>query len=279
MNKILRNLIIFAIASICGGFLGMAIDRANPPQNSMQGLGALVWLITPLVTSLFLRAFGGDGWKDFGLGPNLPAGAIWYLAALLIIPFVTLLMVGLGAVFGAFSMAGSITTFIPLAGAAFAGVMVKNIFEEFAWRGYLTPRFEALKTPVWLNYLLTGLIWAGWHIPYYLYFLPRAVLASHTSLSTTGIILIALLSLPFQASAYGELRLLSKSVWPGWLMHNMANAISLTLLTIGFVALRAGPAGILLSPGSEGIIYSLLLGVIGYGLYKIRMKRLEEGKA
>ena len=30
--------------------------------------------------------------------------------------------------------------FLPFLGAAFVGAMAKNIFEEFAWRGYLTPR-------------------------------------------------------------------------------------------------------------------------------------------
>jgi len=47
MNKHKRNIIIFSILSMGGGFLGMFIDRLDPPADRMQGLGSLVWLITP----------------------------------------------------------------------------------------------------------------------------------------------------------------------------------------------------------------------------------------
>jgi membrane protease YdiL (CAAX protease family) len=272
-SRTIRNLILFAIAAAGGGFLGIAIDRLSPPQDPMQGLGALVWLSVPLLANILLRALGRDGWKDFGLGSNLRKGGVWYLAGLLIVPLVTLLTLGSALLLGGVSLAGNLTAFLPLAGAAFAGSMLKNIFEEFAWRGYLTPRFAALGTPLWLGYLLTGWIWAAWHIPYYLYFLPRSVLASHTSLGPVGIILLALALLPLQAFAYGELRLASKSVWPAWLMHTVANAISLVLISGGFVTIGQGAAGILLSPGSEGVLYSLLMGGVGYGLYRVRAAR------
>ena len=151
--------------------------------------------------------------------------------------------------------------------------LVKNIFEEFAWRGYLTPRFDLIGIHPIANSILTGFIWAGWHVPYYLYFLDRVVLQAHTSLRLPVFILMAFLLLPFQAFTYGEIRLLSKSVWPAWLMHNCANAISLTLLSYGFVTLAPGFSGVLLSPGTEGVIYSLLMGLIGFYLYKLRMSR------
>jgi hypothetical protein len=58
--------------------------------------------------------------------------------------------------------------------------------------------------------------------------------------------------LPFQAFAYGELRLVSKSVWPAWLLHTFANAISRALLSNGFVGFGPNFSGVLLSPGTEG---------------------------
>ena len=72
------------------GYAGIALDRLAPPANPMQGLGARVWLASPLAANLILRGVGGDGWKDFGLRPNLKSGWIWYLAALFIAPIVTL---------------------------------------------------------------------------------------------------------------------------------------------------------------------------------------------
>ena len=81
MNKHKRNIIIFSILSVGGGFLGMFIDRLDPPADRMQGLGTLVWLATPLVANLLLRALGGDGWKDFGFKPHFKDSWRWYLAS------------------------------------------------------------------------------------------------------------------------------------------------------------------------------------------------------
>lgn len=272
-----RNLLLFAIIAVGGGFVGIAIDQLSPPQDRLQGLGALLWLIAPLVANLFLRTFGGDGWQDFGLRPNLVAGRIWYLAALLIVPGVILLTLGVSTLFGTVSLSGfteqGFGAFLSLTGIAFGMAMVKNIFEEFAWRGYLTPRFEALQMHPFVSSLLTGFIWAGWHIPYYLYYLDQAARQQHTSLSAPELIMIALFVLPFQALAYGELRLLSKSVWSAWLMHTTANAISLTLVSGGFVVVASGFVGILLAPGTEGILHSLFMGMIGLGLYRYRASR------
>lgn len=277
MKKSIRNLVIFAVVTLGCGFLGMFLDRLVPPQDPMKGLGVLLWLVSPLAVNLLLRALGRDGWKDLGLRPNFKDGWIWYPAALLIAPLVVLITLGLGTVFRAVSISGftrmGFSALLPLMVAAFGAAMLKNIFEEFAWRGYLTPRFEAIKLHPFLSSLLTGLIWAGWHIPYYLYFLDRAELRAHTSLQLPVFIILSFLLLPFHALAYGELRLLSKSVWPVWLLHTVANAISMPLISAGFVTLRGGFVGALLSPGTEGIIHSLLMGLVGLGLYFYRRRR------
>ncbi|MCA9974022.1 MAG: CPBP family intramembrane metalloprotease [Anaerolineales bacterium] len=276
-SKSRRNLLTFTAVSLTAGFVGVAVDRLNPPADPMQGLGALIWLVSPLAAGLLLRARGGDGWRDFGLKPRLKSAWRWYLAAPLIVPAVTLPVVGLARLFGAADLAGfaaqGVGAFLGAAGVAFGGVLVKNIFEEFAWRGYLTPRFEALGLHPFANALLTGFIWAGWHVPYYLVFLNRDVLAAHTSLSLPAFILLAFLVLPFHALAYGELRLLSGSVWPAWLLHNAANAVSLSLVSGGFLVLQPGATGVLFSPGTEGILSSLLMGVVGLGLYRLRRRR------
>ena len=277
MGKSIRNLVIFSIVAVGCGFVGIAVNRLTPTEDPMQGLGALVWLVSPLAANLLLRWLGGDGWKDFGIKPNFKGGWIWYLAALLIAPLVTIVVLGVGVLFGAISFTGfkqmGVNVFLPLVGVAFVGAMVKNIFEEFAWRGYLTPRFEAIQLHPFLNSLLTGLVWAGWHVPYYLYFLDRTQLEAHTSLSVPAFILLAFLVLPLQALAYGELRLLSGTVWTVWLLHTIANAFSLSLLSNGFVQLQSGLLRELLSPGTAGILYSLIMGLIGLWLYRFRRSK------
>ena len=277
MNKISRNLIIFSVVTFGGGWVGVAVDQVAPGPNPMQGLGVLIWLTSPLVAVLLLRAFGGDGWQDFGLAPKLKSGWRWYVVAVLLAPVVTLLLLGIGLAVGAIALDGlaeqGVSALLRMIGIGFMGAMVKNIFEEFAWRGYLTPRFVALKVNPFGGYLLTGLIWAGWHLPYWFYFLDRAELLSHTSLSLPAFIALGFILLPLHAIVYGELRLLSGSVWPVWLLHNIANALSLTLLTGGFVVLDRGLLGMLLSPGTEGVLFTLIMALMGVRLYQYRQKQ------
>ncbi len=275
MNKIVRNIIIFTVLAVGGGFLGILVNQLTGATDPMQGLGALIWLVMPLAANLGLRAFAGDGWKDAGFNPHLVKSWQWYLAAPAIVLIAIAIPLALGTAVGVVDLSGfaaqGLGSFLPLAAAGFGGAAVKNIFEEFAWRGYLTPRFAALRMRPWLGYMFTGFIWAAWHIPYYLYFLDRSVLMEHTSLSLPVFIGTAFLLLPFHAAAYGELRLLSNSTWPAWLMHNFANAISLTLVSSSFITLVPGFWSAILSPGTEGVLHSLLMGLMGYGLYRYRV--------
>ena len=278
MNKSIRNIIIFGGVTLGCGFLGSAINSLYQPQDPMQSLGVLIWLISPLAANLLLRWLGKEGWKDFGISPNLKSGWRWYLGAILITPLISLILIGLGVLFGSTVTAGfstqGLSAFLSLLGVGIMGNLVKNLFEEFAWRGYLTPRLEALHANPFVSSIVTGVIWTSWHIPYYLYFLSQTARQNQTSLSVPVLILLAFIMLPMEAFAYGELRLLSKSVWPGWLMHTLANAFSFTLVTGGFVVLSKNFSSILLSPGTEGVGYSILMGLIGWALHQYRMQTL-----
>jgi ABC-type spermidine/putrescine transport system permease subunit I len=59
-KRTVRNLVIFTVVVLASGWLGYGLDRwmNNPPA---QQPGLLLWLITPLITALLLRAFAGDG--------------------------------------------------------------------------------------------------------------------------------------------------------------------------------------------------------------------------
>ena len=66
----IRNLTIFILFVLAIGWIGRGLDvlLGNP---SSEGLGILLWIGMPLVASLLLRTFAGDGWSDFGIKPNL----------------------------------------------------------------------------------------------------------------------------------------------------------------------------------------------------------------
>jgi membrane protease YdiL (CAAX protease family) len=278
MNKQIRNIIIVALFTVFGGWLGIWLNNVTGNmQLPLQSLGALIWLMSPALVGLLLRAFGGDGWKDSGFGLNLRSGWKWYLVAILVYPLVALLTFGLALATKPISADG----FAAQGFGAYASVVVfmlgaslmKNIFEEFAWRGYLTPRLEAAKVHPILNHLIVGVLWWSWHLPYYYYFLDRAQLATYlgnTSLAT--FILLAFISTVPTAILFGELRLLSKSVWTVFILHEIINAVSMPLLLNGFIKLN-GVLGTIFSPTNDGIFTSILFGVAGWLLYQYRMKK------
>jgi membrane protease YdiL (CAAX protease family) len=277
MNKTVRNIIIVALFAVGGGWLGLWLN--NMTGNSMppmQSLGALVWLATPALAGIFLRAFGGDGWKDAGFGLNLRSGWKWYLVAIFVYPIAAILTFGLGAAIGIVRPDGfaaqGVGAYVSAAGVMLVGSLMKNIFEEFAWRGYLTPQLEAAGVHPLLNHFLVSLIWMSWHLPYYYYFLDRATLNSALTTSLPVFLLTGYLVMFPTAILFGELRLLSRSVWPVFVLHNVINALSMPLLIHGFIKLN-GPLGFVFAPTNEGVVTSILFGVAGWILYQYRMKR------
>lgn len=267
-SPIRRNLILFTLVTLSAGWVGAALDRAVGTPDPQQGLGILLWILLPTVTGLLLRAFGGDGWQDAGVNPRLVTGWRWYGVAILLFPLLSLLLLGIGPLVGAFTLPGFASqgagAFLSLTAIAVLASFGKNIFEEFAWRGYLTPRFAARRLPHLFNHLLTGLIWAGWHIPYWLFFVN---VQTFSTLSPPAFMGLGIVTLIITAITYGELRLWSRSVWPAVVLHSVANGVTATFLLNGFVQLNGG-LGILFSPGNDGIVHSLLFALVGLGLYR-----------
>jgi len=278
MNKIIRNIIIAALFTVGGGWLGIWLNNVTGnTQPPMQSLGALVWLVAPALSGILLRAFGGDGWKDAGFGLNLISGWKWYLAAILVYPLAALVTFGLGALFGITSADGfaaqGVGAYLSVAGVMVVGSLMKNIFEEFAWRGYLTPRLDAAKVHPMVNHLIVSILWMSWHLPYYYYYLDREILNSAITTSIPVFIITGYIVMFPTAILFGELRLLSKSVWPVFILHNVINALSMPLLINGFIEVH-GPLAFIFTPTNEGIITSLFFGAAGWMLYQYRMKKM-----
>lgn len=263
----LRNLIIFAIISLSAGWLGAWVNTVIPSPSPQESLGILIFLLLPFLTVFLLRGFGKDGWKDFGLRLNLKGNWGWYLLALLMYPASILLTLGLGAVFGTVSFEGlrsqGFGALFSVIGLGFAMSLMKNIGEEFAWRGYLTPRFKALGLGSFTNHMLTGVIWGLWHIPYWLFLLGPDIINEYSNLGATGFIVMGLIGIFPTALVYGELRLKTDSLWPAFLAHNVTNAMSAQLVMEGFVNINPN-AEIIFTPGLDGLLmmaFSWILGI------------------
>lgn len=276
MTKTIRNIIIVSIFTIGGGWLGIWLNNVTgntlPP---MQSLGALIWLVSPALAGFALRTFGGDGWQDSGFGFHLLSGWKWYLLAILIYPLASLLTFGLGTLLGITSAEGFIAqgfgAYFSMVGTMFIGSLMKNFFEEFAWRSYLTPRLEAAGAHPMVNHVIVGILWMSWHLPYYYYYLDRTVLENSITTSLPAFIALGYLVMIPTAMLFGELRLLSKSTWVVFVLHQVINAVSMPLLINGLIEVK-GPFAPVFTPTNEGILVSLLFGVVGWLLMKKRLQ-------
>ena len=270
----IHNLIIFSIAVLSIGWIGHGLDLLldNP---SSESLGMLLWIVTPLGACLLLRGFAGDGWKDFGIRFNFKGNVIGYTLSLLIFPAVTLLILTIGRVLGFISFSSSplntLREFLPVFALALIPGFFKNIFEESAWRGYLTPRVFSLNLNDYAGHLIVGLIWALWHMPYYLFFLSRTVLRDYTSLNLATFIPLALLTIVAYSLVFGEIRLLTGSIWPAVLMHMVEDALVNPLIIENFIEIEPRME-IIFSPGVSilAIVFFALVGIL---LRKLRIAR------
>ena len=273
-----RNLIIFTITVVAIGWIGWGLDRLMGNQSS-ESLGMLLWIITPLVATLLLRAFTRDGWKDFGIKPNFKGNAAGYIISLLVFPLVTMLVVLVGGIFGLITVPNlslnNLQSLLQVFALSLLPMFFKNILEELPWRGYLTPKIYSLRLNDFVGHLIVGLIWATWHLPYYLFFLDRTVLQSYTSLDLPAFILMAIVAMIAWAIVFGEIRLLTHSVWPVVLIHMVEDAFLNPLLIDGYIQITPGMDW-LISPG-VGLLSILCFTAIGIGLYQWRKIKMMKG--
>lgn len=268
MTKTKRNLAIFTCITLASGWLGVLLDIVLTEQPEGDTLGMGLWLVAPFLTALLLRIISRDG-KDMGLNPNIRKGCKWYIAALIIYPAVTLVTVGLAAIFESVEFLGDKTVLLSLMATSFLFAFIKNIFEEFAWRGYLTPKLLELKLNDGLIYIISGLVWTLWHTAYYMVFLPDSyfVSTSRAAFAFTATLLMVCWNVMFV-----ELYRLTKSVWPGVLMHAVEDAVPTLLVTGGYFAFTK--IGDVIFNPTTGIIATALFLGIGFVFRAVRLERV-----
>jgi membrane protease YdiL (CAAX protease family) len=272
-NVTIRNLAVFTCVVWSIGWIAAAIQtRIN--DESAQQLGLLIWLVTPLATVLLLRAVAGDGWRDFGLAPAFSGNVPVYVAAVLFHPLgaVLVLLVGYGLGRVVFPEP-SIGRLLGVVAAGLAPSLIKNVFEEFAWRGYLTPKVHSLRLNDYVGHGIVGLIWGGWHVPYFLFLVDPDALHAASNQDLATFIPMALLSLVAVSIVYGELRLMTDSVWPPLLAHTIGNALIDVLIARGFARIEPG-AEYLLSPGYQSVLTIVFCVGAGVLLRRWRINRM-----
>ncbi|MBL7845362.1 MAG: CPBP family intramembrane metalloprotease [Cyclobacteriaceae bacterium] len=266
----IRNLIIFIVVALSIGWLGVWVDRTLPDQPEEETLGMAIWLIIPLVVVIVLRTFMGDGWNDAGLKPHVKGNIKWYLISIFIFPLVTAVTLLIGYLLGWIDVSN-------FDGRSFASVFVnllginilKNIFEESVWRGYLTSKLVKLGLEDFTIYLVAGLVWGLWHAPYYLVFLPESMINTVLPVGRIGFTAVAIFNMLAWTVMFTELFRLTNSIWPVILLHAVEDALINHLVIDGYVSITMNTK-IFISPIC-GVIPTILY--LGVGLW-LRRKRI-----
>ena len=234
-KKTFRNVAIFSFIAVICGWIGVGVDKLLGEPSNLESLGALIFIATPLLCTILLRLFGGDGWKDLPLTLKFKQNTFWYLFAFAIYPVVIGVTLFFGNLMGWVDASKfSIVAYLPIFAAAFWPEFIKNIFEESVWRGYLTVKMEQLTKNEWLIYLVVALVWQIWHLPYYLILLDDAYLAKFFPYGEVLFVITGFFVIGVWTIMYTEIFFLSRSLWLVVLMHTMEDSLN-PLISEGFV--------------------------------------------
>ncbi len=267
-----KFIVLFVIIALLSGWIGLLIDMVIPEQMEEQTLGMGIWLILPFLCGIVLRTIRKD-WKDFGIRPRVKGNAKWYGMAILFFPAITLLFTLIAWTLGFVSFASfSAAVIIPGIASLFIGLFIKNIFEDFAWQGYLMPKLAALKMNDFKIYLIVGLVWAFWHIPYYLYYLPDSMYSTPFDRILDAFVWSPIV-ITIWAIMFVEITRITRSVWPAVLMHAIEDAIPNFLIFEEKIITFNVLGDILLNP-LRGILS--LAAYLAFGLW-LRHKRKTMG--
>jgi len=261
-----KQVFVFTSILLSIGFVCRYFDRELVDLNS-QSPWIAIWAISPFLLTLAFRVINKD-WKGFGIKLNLRSNWKWYIISVFIFPIITTLNLIIGKLTGSvvftdqFSLQllalATITGFIPM--------FFKNIFEEFAWRGYLTQKFNEGGMKRNKNHVLVGIIWAVWHLPYL-----DLMIKSYSDLSLWFAVPLFLIGVIITAFVYGEIRLRSQTVWTVVLLHTIGNAITNPLIYMKMIKLVSGKEFIA-APGIDNFSYIIFMLILAIFLFNLKEK-------
>ena len=237
-----KRVCIFVFGAILlaglGAWIAHGIDKENP---SLQVSGMLLMSMSPLLMTLIVKTVYQERWTDIGLRLDLFKNKYWYILSGLLPVMLIAWVIGLSFLFSSVSLSESFISDLPrtvlVSCGLFTAFLVAAIGEEFGWRGYLQSALFKINKSVLVNHVIVGFVWFVWH-------LPLLLLADQLSLFELAMILVSTLGL---AVVYGQLRILSGTVWPCVMLHACSNA-----LIIGF-----GSSKILVSESDNQYLCSL----------------------
>lgn len=265
----LTRLVVFSVVTLGSGWIGLLVNNALGIPHSMQSLGTLIWIMTPVLAGAVM-ALSDPSLRRSYVASWLPGRLRAYGVALAAFPLSFAVAIAVGWAAGWLTPTG-LGAFGGVVAANVAGTVLKNVAEEGAWRGYLAPALISRKLSDPWVWLISGMIWSLWHIPYYGWLLDESLTRSVYDVPP---IVYALMTVPIMicwAPLFTELRVLSGSIWPGLIAHSIANLSQIPLSKGG---LPITPGWELLVSPLVGVIPNAIILAAGLGLWAQRTGRL-----
>ena len=247
---------IYVIAVLGLGWLGPVVDHTFG-HGLGEGPGQLLWILLPVGAATMLRWRGGEGFADAGIRRTGRSNGPWYLLSRSFYP-VIMITAAIGGL-----LAGHWETYDDWAPLRFAAIALVAMLpftltamaEEFGWRGYLTPRLDAVGVGRLANHVIVGVVWGLWHLPY---------LTLHWDFTDESLWTLAprvVLGTTVAAVVYGEIRLRTGSVWPAVVMHATSSAIAGAFLDDDVLVQNEATPWIF-SPGIDGLVVIATTGLV-----------------
>ena len=243
--------IYFALVVVISGAIEAYLIMNPVLFGTRIGVLALMW--SPALASVIARLVLREGFSDvsfrFGGLRTLP----WYALGLGVPLAVGMLAYGSAWLTGLVGFEGGAGAFLVGLVSAATWITILGFIltagEEIGWRGYMLTRLidAGVPRPV----LVSGLIWAGWHLP--LIFAGIYAAGPYPALSAV----IFVVSVTSIAYIFARMRLETGSIWPVIFAHSAWNSI----IEGPFDGATTGSNAALWT-GESGILTVIVLGVV-----------------
>jgi membrane protease YdiL (CAAX protease family) len=256
---------IVLVLAISWAFEAYLITHGGVRAFGPAALAVLMWI--PGLVSVALRLATRSGFGDVGFA----AGRARHHAFALVVPLVLALLTAiLGSALGMLDLALASTDSLARNWGVFVAMFAFGLFaafgEELGWRGFLLPK--ALAAGIARPFLLTGVVWAAWHLPLVLL---GGFYATRHAVAMTLAYAAMIVAMSFVLS---ELRVRSGSVWVATVMHAAHNFFFQVAIPAALFA-NARPRGEWweVIGGDSGAAVALLYVGVFVGWRRLRRKR------
>lgn len=253
-------------------FMVMVVGTACATATVADGA---ILAVSPLLVTIVMMfvvtrdGYRGAAWQRLGvtrIGVRWWPTAVLATAGISLVAAMIVVVIGLGH-FVAPSRDGLVDL-----GVLLVTGTVLAAAEEIGWRGYLQPRLATWIGP-WCSYVVVGVCWATWHLPYILF-----TDGYHAGGNGWLVLTLFVVGVIMFSVLFGMLRDLSGSVWPAVIAH-MAHNVAFGWLGASVISTTypvvvneylAGDTGILVMLGTTGAV--LTIGAVTGHLPAIRRR-------